>query len=238
MEKITFNYRIISYVILLVSSVLPSIVSGHSTEMDTVKRGTTHRQNRLGINLNSGVGFEQMHVFKLDDGEFSNISFGGGQTVGIKYARIITPYIDLAIDFNYHHSNPSPNPENAKARFSRGAISFTSSFVAPIGASGVSNLRIGVGIDLYSSGSLKIKASQLTNGFNAKWHYRGEIGYHLKAVGSTHLTEELSMEYGMKLYSGQWTLDSQGFDQDQLKNGFHNPSGWGLDMLFGFYYHF
>jgi len=194
-------------------------------------------KNRIGVNLNLGIGFNEFPMFISTDGTESKLSFGGGVAFGFKYGHEIGKHFDLAADINYQHSFLRPDLDNAKAGFNRLSIAFTPSFAFSFGKKKPTRLRVGPGIDNYFESTLKIEGSDVPGGFNDKWKYKSTIGYHVNVILESSINQNLSFNYGLRWSTANFKFKSGGshFPTDEK---LISPDGSAIDLLFGLYYHF
>jgi hypothetical protein len=217
------------------------VVNAFSQAAETIKL-----PNRVGLNLNIGGGFESIAMFTTEDGEDSEISFGGGVGMGLLYGYEAADYLDLVVSLNYQFSELRPLLKNAEVIYDRLILSFTPSYIQSIDAENLMRLKFGAGIDYYSNGLLTIKGNKVPDGFNDEWDYKNAAGFHLSLLfeilnidllGSS--TRFWSMAGGLKWYTIYYKFGSS-------KNGIYfpsdkklsDPTGSGIDLLMGLYYNF
>jgi len=228
---------------------IPELILVDSISADPVIKNTSIKEignpnnpwirpkSRIGINLNYGFGLDNIPMIVINDDKNSSISFGGGFAFGLKYGYELNKNFDLAFDVIYQFSNLIPYLSNADITFSRGITSFTPSLIIPIDEGYAMRLKLGAGMDYYWAGSLKVESDEVPGGFNDTWKYDSSLGYHLRAIFEMNMSEKWSLNYGLGWSNVKYKFKSGGnyFPTDDELG---NPDGSGIDLLFGFYYHF
>jgi hypothetical protein len=194
-------------------------------------------KNRIGLNCNMGIGFKQIPMFVMTNGDESEISFGGGLAFGLKYGYEFTKHFDLAADIDYYFSTLTPALENASVTFGRGRLSVTPSLILPFDGGYSRRMKLGAGLNYNFSPKMEIECDQISGGFNDTWKYNGAFGFHVSLIYEMSFSERISMILGIKYNNMKFEFESS---KGQRIPGFEfdRPDGQGLDMLCGFYYHF
>lgn len=194
-------------------------------------------ENRIGLNINLGFGFESFPMYSTSNGRESSISFGGGYAFGFKYGHEFNRHFDLAFDVNYQFSELRPNLKNAHITFKRGIVSITPSYIIPIAGGDAMRLKFGGGMDYFWGNGLKINGSEVPGGFDDNWRYKNSIGFHLNLIFELNISERWSVSYGLKWYNVNYDFKS-GYNSYPIDKKLSNPDGSGLDFLLGIFHHF
>jgi len=192
-------------------------------------------KNRIGFNMAVGFGFDQIPVLEMENGEESNLSYGGGFGFSVRYGYELTKLLDLAFDLSYQFSELSPTVKNGSVNFSRGIFSVTPSFIIPIKGGELSRIKLGGGLDAYFGNSLDMKLSRIQDGFNDTFKYKSAMGYHISGVFEWNAMDRWSYTYGLKWYRVGYQYQTNYESGDDT---FLSPDGSGIDMTFGACYHF
>jgi hypothetical protein len=197
-------------------------------------------KSRIGLNVNVGGGFQNSDLFTLSNGDKSSLSFGGGYAFGVKYGYELNKKLDLSFDLNYQESELRPYLSDVKFAFERTVLSVTPAYIIPLDGGDAMRLKVGGGIDYYSGNSLTFETSKMPGGFDDTWQYNNALGYHFSVVWEMNPTENWSLNYGLKLYDVGYSFKSglMSKPSGSSSNTFYNPSGSGIDLTCGFYYHF
>ncbi|MCX6231482.1 MAG: DUF2846 domain-containing protein [Bacteroidetes bacterium] len=194
-------------------------------------------RNRIGVNLGIGFGFENFKMFTINSPDsFSKISFGGGYSIGINYARELNKHLDISLAVNYQFSLLIPYINNATTTFRRGAVSITPAYLILLDANNNKKFRLGIGYDFYFDNHLIINGSKVPLCFDAVWIYKTAHGFHVSATYNMTLFDRLNLDYGLKYYYVYYSFDS-GYHEQSLGNML-KPNGSGLDFVLGISYKF
>lgn len=235
--KMTFWSSVPELILVDSVSALPVIRSGELRELDGSNLPVDRPDHRIGISLGVGFGFENFPMFTTVDGDDSKVSFGGGLGVGIRYGYELSRHFDLAVEANYQRSGLRPYLKNASADFDRFRVSLTPSFIIPIDGGDAMRIKLGAGPDLFLAPELKIKGSKVAGGFDDSWSYGGTAGFHVTGIFEMNPSEKWSVIYGLKYYNAAYKFESGG-GYAPMDNRLRTPDGSGIDILFGFNYHF
>ncbi len=235
--KMTFWSSVPELILVDSVSALPVIRSGELRELDGSNLPVDRPDHRIGISLGVGFGFENFPMFTTVDGDDSKVSFGGGLGVGIRYGYELSRHFDLAVEANYQRSGLRPYLKNASADFDRFRVSLTPSFIIPIDGGDAMRIKLGAGPDLFLAPELKIKGSKVAGGFDDSWSYGGTAGFHVTGIFEMNPSEKWSVIYGLKYYNAAYKFESGG-GYAPMVNRLRTPDGSGIDILFGFNYHF
>ena len=235
--KMTFWSSVPELILVDSVSALPVIRSGELRELDGSNLPVDRPDHRIGISLGVGFGFENFPMFTTVDGDDSKVSFGGGFGVGIRYGYEFSRHFDLAGEAIYQSSGLRPYLKNASASFNRFMVSLTPSYIIPIDGGDGMRIKLGAGPDLFLSPELKIKGSKVAGGFNDTWSYGGTAGFHVTGIFEMNPSEKWSVIYGLKYYNAAYKFESGGV-YAPMDNQLRTPDGSGIDLLFGFNYHF
>ncbi len=235
--KMTFWSSVPELILVDSVSALPVIRSGALKELDGSNIPVDRPDHRVGVSLGIGFGFENFPMFTTVDGDDSKISFGGGFGAGIRYGYEFSRHFDLAVEAIYQSSGLRPYLKNASTSFNRFIISVTPSYIIPIDGGDAMRIKLGAGPDLYLSPELKIKGSKVTGGFDDNWSYGGTAGFHVTGIFEMNPSEKWSVIYGLKYYNAAYKFESGG-GYAPMDNQLRTPDGSGIDILFGFNYHF
>lgn len=235
--KMTFWSSVPELILVDSLSALPVIRSGALRELDGGNMPVDRPDHRIGISFGVGFGFENFPMFTTVDGDDSKVSFGGGFGVGIRYGYEFSRHFDLAGEAIYQSSGLRPYLKNASASFNRFMVSLTPSYIIPIDGGDGMRIKLGAGPDLFLSPELKIKGSKVAGGFNDTWSYGGTAGFHVTGIFEMNPSEKWSVIYGLKYYNAAYKFESGGV-YAPMDNQLRTPDGSGIDLLFGFNYHF
>lgn len=225
--------------LLLVDSVsaLPALRSGTMRLIDEKNSQLIRPENRFGLNINSGPGFESVPMVTTTTGDESKISFGGGFAIGLKYGYEFGKHFDLAFDLNYQRSELNPYLKNGEISFERGYASITPAYIVPIDGGDAMRLKFGAGLDYFFGSILTIETGEISGGFNDKWKYNNPLGFHLNVIFEMNFSDKWSANYGLKWYNTAYKFTSGEYHYPTIDK-LTNPDGSGIDLMFGFYYHF
>lgn len=195
--------------------------------------------NRIGLNMNFGTGIQHLPVITTSTGDNSNISFGGGLALGLKYGRELGKRFDLAGEFNYQMSMLTPALKNADITFSRWNIYVTPSLIIPIDGGDAMRFKAGAGVNYNWASKLEIECSEIQNGFNETWKYTDALGYHVGFTFELNYSEKWSTNLGLRYCNVNYEFVSGiNHQPNDLHPDMERPSGAAVDFLFGLYYHF
>jgi hypothetical protein len=218
-------------------SAVPNISRGKMRNLQPSDEPLKRPKNRIGVQFGVGTGFEKTPIYITEDDRESKFSFGGGFGIGLMYGIELNKHFDLAMDMAYQSSGLSPALNNASWDFGRGIVTITPSVIIPIDDGYSMRVKIGAGLNYIWGTKLSIEGSKIPEGFNDTWDYSNSIGYHLKTAFELNFTESWSLLYGLKLYGAKFEF-IEGGSRFPLINSLKNPSGTGLDLQVGLYYHF
>jgi hypothetical protein len=224
--------------LILVDSIsgIPAVRDGRMTQLFD-NRPSIRTKSRIGLNMNLGFGFQNTNMIKLESGDESSISFGGGYAIGLKYGYELNKLLDLSFDFNYHESELRPLVSDANIKFGRTALSITPAYIYPLNRGDAMRLKVGGGLDYYFGNIFTFDTSKMTDGISDTWKYNNALGYHLSVVWEMNPSDEWSFNYGFKWYSVEYDFNS-GNRYLPKNDTFNHPSGSGIDFTCGFNYHF
>jgi hypothetical protein len=194
-------------------------------------------KNRIGLNFNAGVGFKQIPMVTLTNGDNSNISFGGGFAIGLKYGYEFGKYFDLAAEINYQYSGLNPVIENGDVSFKRWNAYITPSLIIPIDGGQNMRLKLGGGLNYNISPVLNIDLNQIPDGFTDTWTYKDAMGYHFALTWELNYSDYFSTMIGLQYVNTQYEFKSSNSGNSPDLE-FRRGNGQSLDLLMGLYYHF
>ncbi|MDR2843931.1 MAG: DUF2846 domain-containing protein [Candidatus Symbiothrix sp.] len=212
-------------------------------QIETISASYVAPKSRIGVHLGGGGGFKQVLKIPIvsNNGResTSTLSFGGGFAIGAEYGRELTKYFDLAIGLDYQVSSLTPTVEDITFNFSRGVVSATPSVTIPIGKQGDMSLKIGPGLDVYFGNKLKIADKDGAMDYmRDTWHYQSTLGYHAKAVVEIRLSDIFSGNFALRFYNVDYKFDKSGTYYPYNTSKLYAPSGAGIDLTIGIFYHF
>lgn len=214
-----------------------SIFKGTLSELHEKNAPLIRPKNRLGVNLNFGLGSNEIPFITTTTGDESSISFGGGLAYGIKFGHEFNRYFDLAFDLNHQTTKLNPKLSNATVLFDRSVFTVTPSFIIPILQGDMMRIKVGGGIGYYWHPVLTIESIDITDGFDDTWNYKSSFGYHFGASFELNFAYKWSLSYGVKWYYVNYEFKSSE-NQIPTINELSEPNGSGIDLQFGLYYHF
>jgi hypothetical protein len=194
-------------------------------------------KSRLGLNFNSGFGFQDTQLITTTDGGKSSLSAGGGTAVGLKYGYELNRSFDLAVDVFYQYSELMPRLKNGSINFGRGVFSVTPSYIIPIQGGDGRRIKAGAGFDYYFGNRMNFKTSSIPGGINDNWIYKNALGFHANFIYEINFSEKVSFNYGLKYYNVSYSFES-GYKTYPLGQDLITPNGTGLDLMLGIFYHF
>lgn len=225
--------------LLLVDSLstYPVINNGKIEKLKSKNEIMLRPQNRIGVNVISGIGFEEATWFKYANGGTCDISFGAGIGYEVIIGREFSRFIDLSAGIKYQKSSLVPKVENVEITFKRYAVSLTPSLIIPIKGGDYERLKLGVGMDYVWPSVLYLNTVKYQFGIIDNWTYDRTLGMHVRLLLEINFSKYFSLQYGLrwnylsyKFVSGNITFPIV----SQLKN----PDGSGIDLLLGFNIHF
>jgi len=197
----------------------------------------TDRKSRLGLAMSAGFGFESTAWFIDEDGNDVNLSTGGGFGIGAEYGHQFSRNFDLSINCFFQGSSLSRPLKNANGSFNRVGITITPALVIPVKGGENLRFRIGAGPGIYSLGTMKIDASEIT-GDSFKFKYKTAPGIHALLLFESNFMERGSMNLGIRYSNIHYKLSSAGSYVNVTDPELLKPDGSGIDLFFGYYFVF
>jgi hypothetical protein len=195
-------------------------------------------KNRIGFDVQVGVGIENIPMVTLTNGDEADISFGGGIGIGAYYGYEVNRYLDLEVDLNILFSDLVPYVENAQVTFRRLSAKFTPSLIIPFDGGYSMRLKLGAGVGIYGLNLLNIQTNELQGGFEDRWHYDNRIGPHARIVYEMNPSRNFTISYGFSYYYVKYNYHhSDGFifpDGNELTI----VDGSGVNLILGLSYNF
>lgn len=197
----------------------------------------TRPANRVAVGVDAGFGLSTQAVMQTTEGDDVNFSYGGGFGFGLSAGREVSKHFDIELGYRFMSCGLSPSIDNGSIEFKRHVISFTPSWIIPIDGGYTQRLKLGGGLDVYLGNELDINTAKIPKGFNDTWKYNDAFGFHLRALYEINPSPHWSIFYGLKYYGVNYNFGSGGayFPIDPF---FEKPNGSGINILFGFGYHF
>jgi len=162
-------------------------------------------RNGIGINLEPGVGFENVQIMGTTVGTAVMLSFGGGASFGLNYSYKFSDYFGWSAELSHQLSVLSPRLTNADVTFDQSIISTTPYLTIPVFKRNEQHIKIGGGIDYHFSPVLIIETEKISNGFNDKWTYANAFGYHLIIFYEAMLGANVRGHVGFKYSDVQYS---------------------------------
>ena len=217
-----------------------------SNEMLSCKIPNAHKpisnrtipQNKIGISLAPGWGFDRIPIITTTYSSEATIGFGGGFNGLISYTREISSFFGMDFDLSTQSSSIKPYLSNASVDFSRDCLSINPFFIIPVKDGGRKRIKIGAGVDYYFGSVLNFDMSKLKGGFNEKWNYNNALGYNVTGMYEDIFRNNWTGQVGLKLCSVNYRFESTQGNYAPTDNTFGNPNGLSLYFLVGLGYHF
>lgn len=195
------------------------------------------RKSRLGVFMSGGFGFESTPWFIDEDGNDVNLSTGGGFGIGAEYGHQFGRNFDLSFNCFFQGSTLSRTLKNASGSFNRLGITITPAIVIPVKGGENLRFRIGAGPGLYSFGTIKIDASEIT-GDRFTFKYNTAPGIHALFLFETNFMERGAMNMGIRYNNIHYKYNSAGSSVTVTEPKLLNPDGSGIDLFLGYYFVF
>ena len=195
------------------------------------------RKSRVGVLMTGGFGFESTPWFVDEDGDDVNLSTGGGFGIGAEYGHQFGRNFDLSFNCFFQGSTLSKSLKNASGSYNRLGITITPAIVIPVKGGDNLRFRLGAGPGLYSLGTMKIDASEVT-GDKFKFKYNSALGLHGLFLFETNFMERGAMNFGIRYSNIHYKFNSAGSSATVTEPELLNPNGSGIDFFLGYYFIF
>lgn len=163
----------------------------------------------LSLILGSGIGFSEVPMVTLTNGNNASISGGGGGEFGISLIYRFTPFLDVLGELTSQSSYLTPTVKNADVTFSRFTLGLATRYSQALGKRW--RLNLGPGITSYQSPKMTADLKKLINGFKGVFKYNPSTGFSLAGEGE-YFFKNYSMSMGMKWVSNEYSMKSATID--------------------------
>ena len=191
------------------------------------------RKSRIGLLLNGGFGFESYPWFVDENGDDVKLSTGGGFGIGAEYGHKFGRNFDLSFNCFFQGSGLSRTLKNASGSFNRLDIIITPALVIPVRGGEILRFKIGAGPGLYSLGTMKIDASEIT-GDKYTFKYKSALGMHGLFLFESNFMERGSMNLGVRYSNIHYKFNPSGSSDNVTEPKLVKPDGSGIDFIFGY----
>lgn len=198
---------------------------------------TVVMKDRLGLIIGLGNGSQSIPIATLTDGSQTSISFGGGTIVQLQYGHEFSKNFEVTIDIGGQFGSLDQKVSNGSMDFNHTILSLTPFYVLPITSDDKYRLKFGAGIDFLYNAELNFDLSQLPGGLKDDWKYNSAFGEHLSLIIEMNLQSRFSISAGVKWQNANYTFNT-GSNSLPITSDLKSPSGSGIDILLGVYYHF
>lgn len=197
----------------------------------------------VGLNLGIGSGFTTQSLFVDNNQQNVRLSTGGGFSIGIIGGCEINRHFDLSISGLYALSIPASRKEmndnkqsKGDASFERATLLITPTWIIPLNSNNdVMRFKLGVGIGLYSLGTMNIREN---DDISYIYNYKTSLGAHSTFCFEYNLPKNISYQLGVRYYYVNYPYTTSGSSKIPTDNNFNNINGSGIDFILGLMYRF
>ena len=195
------------------------------------------RKSRLGVLMSGGFGFESTPWFVDENGNDVKLSPGGGFGIGAEYGHQFGRNFDLSFNCFFQGSSLSRPLKNASGSFNRLGITITPAIVIPVKGGDNLRFRIGAGPGLYSLGTMKIDASEVT-GDKFTFKYNSAPGIHGLILFESNFMERGVMNLGIRYSNIRYKFNPDRSSINVTEPKLLKPDGSGIDFILAYYFLF
>jgi hypothetical protein len=195
------------------------------------------RKSRAGIFLSGGAGFESYPWFTDEDGKDVKLSTGGGFGIGAEFGHQFGKNFDLSFNCFFQSSVLSERLKNASGSFNRLGLTVTPALVIPVKGGEQLRFRIGAGPGLYSIGTMKIDASEIT-GDILTLKYKSALGFQGSFLFESNFMERGSMTLAVRYSNIRYKYNPEGSSHLVTDPKLTEPNGSCIDFIIGYNYLF
>ncbi|MDA3865192.1 MAG: hypothetical protein PF489_00425 [Salinivirgaceae bacterium] len=195
-------------------------------------------KNKLGVELNLGIGMSSVPLITMEGGGESNLSFGGVSSFTFSFSHQVNHYFDLSASFSFGLSSLNPPLQNATVEYTRRAFLITPSYIIPINGGYKMRFLFGAGVGYYSRNKLEINTSEIVDGLDDTWYYENAFAPHVRLTFEVNLYDNWVLAYGASYYDAQLSFDYSNKKTYPAKEEMETADGSAINLIMGMYYNF
>jgi hypothetical protein len=193
------------------------------------------KPSRIGVQIATGIGYENIPLFFNQRGEQLSLSTGGGYGGALEYGFQFNKYFELSTNLAFYRSELDGSIKNGDAYFTRLVACITPALIVPFGNLERFSFRLGAGLGWYSMAKMYVFSE---NSANYYVHYHPSMGFHQSLFLDYKLNTSSTFSIGAKNEFVKYFFDPNNspiLNQDAPQK---SPDGSGLIFSAGYSYRF